>query len=236
MPPTTLVAPTRKRRFPSFTVASAMTTCPPSLPAGRVAVGAGTKPAPHGKPVDYKGFAVPAESPASAPTAESGSKSTGWTRPAPRPGSRRGAAERPTPPKTARLRSAASVYNRRFTVQRGFVVLRRIWLVFAQACTLCLAALFVVDDAAAGSARAAPATSPGQRRAAAGNVDAGQHADGRERSPMPRRRRCPRSSTSTRARRCGSAARSPTIRCCAATSPTSRSGCRGSARRASAPA
>jgi len=36
----------------------------PARPCQPLAVGAGSRPVPHGKPVDYKGFAMRAESPA----------------------------------------------------------------------------------------------------------------------------------------------------------------------------
>ena len=130
MPPTTLVAPIRKRRFPSFTVASAMTTCPPSLPAGRLAVGAGSKPAPNGKPVDYKGFAAPAGSPAPACELNPARNQRVDAALAPTAGLRprrlRVAASGRGP---ARLRSAASVYNWPVPVSSRLLLLRRIWLV-----------------------------------------------------------------------------------------------------------
>ena len=104
-------------------------------------------------------------------------------------------------------------------------MLRRIWLVFAQACTVCLAALFVVTTLRPDLlARSERQVRPG--RAAAGNVDAGEHAEDRdgfrrgEKGDAGGRRHLHEQGD------CASARRSSTIRWSAAISPTSRSGCR----------
>ena len=98
-------------------------------------------------------------------------------------------------------------------------MLRRFWLVFAQACTLCLAALFVVTTLRPDLLARARASKRGQVVLLQETSTPVEHADASRASPTRRRRRCPRSSTSTRARRCASAGRSPTTRCCAATFP-----------------
>ena len=121
----------------------------------------------------------------------------------------------------ARLR--ARVYNRLDCLRTESFVLRKFWLLFAQACTLCLAALFVV-------ATLRPDLLPrarrqGQQRRAAAQETATPVGGAARRDAMPtrRRRRCRRSSTSTRARKCARATRCSTIRCCAATFPSSPS-------------
>ena len=98
-------------------------------------------------------------------------------------------------------------------------MLRKFWLLFAQACTLCVAALFVV-------ATLRPDLLP-RLAGKAGNVIVTQEtttppwpaAAGGDVLPTPRRRRCRPSSTSTRARQCARAIRCSTIRCCAAIFP-----------------
>ncbi len=141
---------------------------------------------------------------------------------------------RPFCRKPARLRSAASVYNWPNPRSRGLpccvasgLSLRRLAHCVLPRCSSSRRCGRISSPAATTN----PAKSCCCRRPRRRSL----HRPSRV-SPMPRRRRCPRSWASTRARKCGSAPRSPTIRCCAGTFPTSRSGCRGSVPRVSAPA
>ena len=77
-PPTTLVAPTRKRRFPRSTVRSIRHDNSSPVPARHRGCAAHRqKPAPIRKLFDYTGFARPAGSLQCRPTVESRSKSSG---------------------------------------------------------------------------------------------------------------------------------------------------------------